>query len=205
MSAILAAGGAGGGASATGGQRGAAGNGLVDGAPGATGESSTSGGDDGVGAAGGIASGGGGRGTSLLDTTIAQNEAGTGANLAGFAITARSTIVANPVGGENCAFTPASNGYNIDSGTSCGFDTVTDQEETDPELGSLADNGGPTPTYLPASTSPAIDQGGAGGPSIDQRGSPRPINFSEIPNALGGDGSDVGAVEVQDPEPRRTR
>ena len=42
----------------------------------------------------------------------------------------------------------------------------------DPELGALADNGGPTLTMLPASGSPAIGKG-TGCPATDQRGQPR--------------------------------
>jgi hypothetical protein len=205
VSGNLGAGGPGGDGDATGGQGGAAGDGLVlDGSPGAPGGSNSAVGDRGVGAGGGVVNDNTGAGTTLVDTTIAFNEAETGANLAGFRITARSTIVSDPLGGgENCAGAPASNGYNIDSGTSCNFDAATDQEATDPELGPLADNGGPTPTHLPAPTSPAIDQGAPAGPTIDQRGLPRPVNFPDIPNAPGGDGSDVGAVEVQDEDLKR--
>ncbi len=63
-------------------------------------------------------------------------------------------------------------------------------------LGPLQDNGGPAYTMLPGPGSVAIDQGRAGSLVIDQRGLPRPYDNPLIPNALGGDGSDVGAVEV---------
>jgi hypothetical protein len=42
-----------------------------------------------------------------------------------------------------------------------------------PQLGPLADNGGPTQTLAPQSGSPAIDAGAAGCPATDQRGAPR--------------------------------
>lgn len=42
----------------------------------------------------------------------------------------------------------------------------------DPQLGPLADNGGPTPTLLPAAASPAVGRG-VDCPSTDQRGEPR--------------------------------
>ncbi len=45
--------------------------------------------------------------------------------------------------------------------------------------------------------SPAIDAGNSFGLSTDQRGDPRPVDFSGIPNAAGGDGADIGAFEVQ--------
>jgi len=67
----------------------------------------------------------------------------------------------------------------------------------DPQLGPLASNGGSTQTQKPAVTSPVIDQGSAFGLSTDQRGNGRPFEIPSIPNAAGGDGSDMGAVELQ--------
>jgi hypothetical protein len=90
----------------------------------------------------------------------------------------------------------ASAGFNLDSSDQCGFHAVGDKVNTDPQLGPLQANGGLTPTMLPAPTSPAVDQGG-GGTTIDQRGVVRPIDFPSIANAPGGDGSDIGAVELQ--------
>lgn len=66
-----------------------------------------------------------------------------------------------------------------------------------PKLGPLQDNGGPTPTMAPLPGSKAIDQGRRNGLSTDQRGRPRPKDQSAVPNANYGDGSDIGAVEVQ--------
>ncbi len=65
----------------------------------------------------------------------------------------------------------------------------------DPQLGELADNGGPTMTMLPAVTSPVIDKGKSFGLSTDQRGESRPADLPGVTNAIGGDGSDMGAVE----------
>jgi hypothetical protein len=67
----------------------------------------------------------------------------------------------------------------------------------DPRLGPLQANGGPTPTMAPASNSPVIDRGKAFGLTVDQRGLPRPVDLVGFPNASGGDGSDIGAVELQ--------
>jgi len=64
-------------------------------------------------------------------------------------------------------------------------------------LGPLGDNGGPTPTMVPEATSPLVDQGAAFGLGTDQRGVQRPIDFPAIANAAGGDGADIGAVELQ--------
>jgi predicted outer membrane repeat protein len=62
----------------------------------------------------------------------------------------------------------------------------------DPQLGPLADNGGPTLTHLPAGTSPVINAGDPAfvpPPSTDQRGLPRVVNGR----------LDMGSVEVQMP------
>lgn len=60
----------------------------------------------------------------------------------------------------------------------------------------LADNGGPTDTFAIASdSSPAIDQGNSFGGLLDQRGHQRTVNFAAAPDATGGDGTDIGAVE----------
>ena len=67
-------------------------------------------------------------------------------------------------------------------------------------LGPLANNGGPTDTMLPADNSPVIDQGSAFGATEDQRGLPRPVDLPGYPNAPGGDGTDIGAVELQPAE-----
>lgn len=74
---------------------------------------------------------------------------------------------------------------------------------TDPKLGPLADNGGPTPSHAPLPGSPALG-GGAKAyldpllDSTDQRGLPR----TSGDGGVGGAGSvDMGAVEVHRPAP----
>ena len=67
----------------------------------------------------------------------------------------------------------------------------------DPQLGALAFNNGPTRTQLPAGTSPAIDKGMDTG--TDQRGLTRLADMPSIANAAGGNGADIGAVELQLP------
>jgi hypothetical protein len=47
--------------------------------------------------------------------------------------------------------------------------------------------------------SPAIDQGNSFGTSTDQIGRRRPFDLTSVPNAAGGDGSDIGAVEFSAP------
>jgi hypothetical protein len=68
---------------------------------------------------------------------------------------------------------------------------------TNPLLGPLADNGGPTQTMLPKSNSPVIDQGNnPDSLTTDQRGTGfvRIDDYLNITNAS--DGADIGAVEV---------
>ncbi len=70
----------------------------------------------------------------------------------------------------------------------------------DPLLGTLQNNGGPTFTRALLMGSPAIDKGKrdtiAGLTTmVDQRGMARPFDVLNLPNAMGGDGSDIGAFE----------
>jgi len=68
---------------------------------------------------------------------------------------------------------------------------------TDPNLGTLAyDREAPTQTMKPATGSPAIDRGLSTLPT-DQNGLKRTVDLSN-PNAKGGNGTDIGAVEVQE-------
>lgn len=91
-------------------------------------------------------------------------------------------------GDQNCAGpTIVDDGYNFVDDDSCGPIAANG---ADPQLGALADNGGTTPTRLPAGTSPLVDAIPTADcdPAIatDQRGVARPQ----------GDGCDIGAVEV---------
>ncbi len=69
-----------------------------------------------------------------------------------------------------------------------------------PRLGPLQNNGGPTQTHALLPGSPALDAGNAnllpGGLNTDQRGSTRVLDLRDISNATGGDGLDMGAVEM---------
>jgi hypothetical protein len=64
---------------------------------------------------------------------------------------------------------------------------------TDPQLGPLAANGGPTDTHLPAATSPVVDAGTANGLSLDQRGLERTVDQPSVTDV--DDGTDIGSVE----------
>jgi hypothetical protein len=85
--------------------------------------------------------------------------------------------------------TTISLGYNLSSDDGAGYLTGTaDRINTDPRLGPLQNNGGPTFTHLPAPNSPAID-GNDPALGMDQRGA----GFARVVNGR----ADIGAVEVQ--------
>jgi CSLREA domain-containing protein len=152
--------------------------------------------------------------TTIDNSTIAQNAAagsGGGIYLAQFGdqsgtAAINSTIVAdNTAGGApNDLFlqgTPAGGGFNNtfslieNPGDAPLIDSHALITDVDPQLGLLADNGGPTETMLPSNTSPVIDQGNAQGLTTDQRGRPRTVNNGRaVPPE--GDGTDIGAVEL---------
>lgn len=143
----------------------------------------------------------------LTGTTVTGNSATSsggafGANLDAFMTTVvRDTIVSNPLGdAASCNGDTVSGGFNLDEDDSCGLgkssDLVGVAAGLDPVL---KDNGGPTPTHALLEGSIAIDRGNSFGASTDQRGLPRPADFPAISNKEGGDGSDIGAFELQVP------
>ncbi len=66
-------------------------------------------------------------------------------------VSVQSSIFAAPQGVTNCYLGVAlnSDGYNFGSDASCTLAADTDQQNSDPLLGPLADNGGATFTHLP--------------------------------------------------------
>lgn len=74
----------------------------------------------------------------------------------------------------------------------------SDITSSNPKLGRLADNGGPTLTMLPAGDSPVVNKGSSF-LDTDQRGLLRPVRFGSIPfsKAKQANGADIGAVELQ--------
>jgi hypothetical protein len=146
----------------------------------------------------------GGSGFVVRSSTIALNSAAQGANAVFNApATFKNTVVSDPQGGGSSCVgggPVTSQGYNIEDHVGCNFSQPTDKLNTDPMLSpaGLADNGGLTKTIALLAGSPAIDQGVASlGETFDQRGRGRPVDDPSIPNASGGDSTDVGAFEVQ--------
>jgi CSLREA domain-containing protein len=126
-------------------------------------------------------------GESNMDNSIlADNTAYYGAELylASSSANVAFSLIEQPVyGGTLSELVPGSNKLGVD-----------------PQLGPLMDNGGPTETQRPALGGPAIDSGRSAGLTTDQRGSGRPFDIPADANAAGGDGSDIGAVELQPSE-----
>jgi hypothetical protein len=163
---------------------------------GPAGTASATAGAAGLGRGSGVFNAAGGTAT-LANSTFAGNGAAFGANLFAIAqVDVRSTIVSGGGGGGgNCSGPVVSLGFNLDSGGSCGFGLASDLSGTDPQLALLGEAGGATETHLIAPGSPAVDRG-IGGPATDQRGLSRTNDSLGVPNAPGGDGTDIGAVEL---------
>ena len=120
---------------------------------------------------------------------------------------AGNTIVANNLGSQAADVSGAfsSAGFNLVGITngSSGFVANADQngstaQPLDPALEPLRYNAGTTPSCALASNSPAVDAGRSFGFATDQRGAPRPSKISRV--VAPGDGSDIGAFELIEPE-----
>jgi CSLREA domain-containing protein/uncharacterized repeat protein (TIGR01451 family) len=137
---------------------------------------------------------------SFYNNTLARNQAsdeGGGIQYPGYVGTGSiyaNNVVAENVGGDcytdsgTYSITPAEDpGNNLDGDASCFGANGGDLTNVNPDLGLLADNGGPTETDALLSGSPAIDAGNNSQcPATDQRGVPRPQ----------GTHCDIGAFEA---------
>ncbi len=149
--------------------------------------SSTVSGNTAVVGVGGIFNTGGGA-LTVVNSTIAGNNAAVAGGIrhSGNSATLKNTIVAAN-GPDDCDGPLVSLGNNIDSDGTCNLGAGGDLPATDPLLGLLAANGGPTQTHALLPGSPAINAGDdVGAPPTDQRGLPR-VGLT-----------DIGAVEFQD-------
>ena len=119
--------------------------------------------------------------TTLIHVTVTANTTGIAGD-----VTLGNSILSDNVGADASSAVTSLGGNVV--GTDVDTDDDGDVQTDNPQLGALAENGGPTPTHLPAAGSPAIDNGvdGLGDLTTDQRGAPR----------VAGAGPDSGAVEV---------
>ncbi len=153
-------------------------------------------------------------GATLISDTISDNSCvfEGGGIAGGDGVTLESCIVAGNTSPGNpdkadLTFTIVSQGYNLigiapDDITFLSSDqTGTVGEPLDPMLGPLQLNGGSYPTMALLPGSPAIDQGVNTGLENDERGLPRTVDQPGIPDAVGGDGTDIGAFELGLTEP----
>ena len=149
----------------------------------------------------------------LTNTTVSGNggvASGGGITNNGNTFTVKSSIIAR----NGASFLSDINGPFVSAGfnlvgkrdAGMGFTAATDMTGTiasplDPKLetGGLRNNGGTTKTITLLAGSPALDKGSAtsliGALSTDQRGCHRVFDDPAIPNAFGGDGTDIGALE----------
>lgn len=157
---------------------------------------------------------------NVTNSTISHNNASTGGGIysSGTAHVKSSIIALNtgPTSGPDVNGDFISAGFNLigKRDGSIGFNILaTDQRGTiaaplDPMLHPLIlqDNGGTTRTIALLPGSPAIDKGTSNGLTgvltNDQRGFyRRTFDNTGVPNAAGGDGTDIGAFEVQSRAP----
>ena len=134
-------------------------------------------------------------GTLAASSSTIYNNTGSGILVSG-TTSLLNTII------EDCNLSAgfSSLGYNIEPANTCGMNGIGDLVNTDPQLGALGANGGPTQTHAPLPGSPVVDTGnpappGSGGTSCpvkDQR---------KLNRAADGNGDltvrcDMGAVEA---------
>jgi CSLREA domain-containing protein len=142
------------------------------------------------------------RGTATLrNVTIANNSAVHG--YGGGLLTGTTCNVGNSIIAKNSAGNANEPEFGPDiwpsvtSINSEGYNLIGGDPLLDPR--GLRNNGGATRTIALQPNSPAIDQGNGtlAGITTDQRGFTRPVDNPSIPNAPGGDASDIGAFELQ--------
>ena len=116
----------------------------------------------------------------------------------------RNSIYANNFSGENNTDFNGpmiSGGYNFIENPNNAFitgDTTGNILGQDPQVQPLASVGnGITLAHKPSPSSPVIDKGKTFGIFADQRSVNRPFDLGGYPNAPGGDGADIGAIEMQ--------
>lgn len=138
----------------------------------------------------------------IANSTIAHNEAitsGGGIDNFGAATISHSIVAHNSLGGD-CANggTLTSNGFNLESATSCNFNQPGDLQNAFADLLPLSDNGGQSVTHALGPNSDAIDAGDTDcGVTVDQRDYPRPVDAIGFAPDGGLPHCDIGSYERQ--------
>lgn len=134
----------------------------------------------------------------LRSCTVVSGNAAIAAGVSATTIRIQNTIIADngPSSSGDVAGILVSLGHNLIEGL-LSPPSTTDIVGLNPMLGPLQDNGGPTFTHLPLAGSPAIDAGFGGELRVDQRGFARTKDNLTFTNAQDGDGTDIGAVELE--------
>jgi len=142
---------------------------------------------------------------SIANTTITGNGTGIVVDPDSSGGISHSIIAGNHE--SNCTgIPPPSAGNNLEDRDDCGLTGTGDIVNTDPLLGPLGDNGGPTLTMMPAWSSPVLDAGSPEGCTWDHDGDHRTSQVSLVRDQRGTsrplDGNsdlvavcDIGAVE----------
>jgi hypothetical protein len=95
---------------------------------------------------------------TLTNCTISGNKASQGGGILNDStLELNNSIVANNTSGGDCFGGITSLDYNLDSDGTCNLTQPNDRPNTDPLLGPLQNNGGPTDTHALLDGSPAID------------------------------------------------
>jgi predicted outer membrane repeat protein len=139
----------------------------------------------------------------IIDSTLSGNHAtGTGGGVATDRLNFYGTILANDTGSPDpdlsvsCSATCYVAHDLVESpGTSGIAGVPTIITGADPQLGPLQNNGGITPTLKPAASSPVVDQSYSYS-YTDQRLGDRIVDNPNVPNVSGGNGADIGSVEL---------
>lgn len=145
---------------------------------------------------------------TIVGNTTESFDSGDGLFVSGSPADIKNTIIAANVDASgvapDCAGPVNSLGHNlIEDTTGCTIsgDTTSNIIGQSPNIGPLADNGGPTQTHALLPGSPALDAGdNVGCPATDQRGAARPQDADGDLSAV----CDIGAYEAGTGEPTPT-